>query len=279
MFLDLPAFVTKDAFLFTDFTHKLCYDKKMEVQIMKKQANSFSFTGFGLKYIAMASMTIDHAGAVFLPAASPLYTLFRGIGRIAFPIFCFLLVEGYLHTSNHQAYLKRLLLFALISEIPFDMAFFRFPAVRSFTILGSHQNVFFTLAFAFFAMMMLDLYWFTNRLTGFAWLFVIAILAEWLNFDYGLTGIMVIVIIFIYKRFRTDIPELFLYILAVLPLFSFHSISGLCVALAIPFLLLYNGEKGKPLPGNWNFPAAKYLFYAYYPIHLAIIGILAHVLF
>lgn len=245
---------------------------------MTQNLKKIRLTGFGLKYIAMASMTIDHIGAVFLPVNSQLYPLFRGIGRIAFPIFCFLLAEGFLHTSNQKAYLGRLLIFAFISEIPFDMAFFRFPFNTGWSVLSSHQNVFFTLAFAFFAMHMLDKYWFINRLTGLAWLIVAGILAEWFHFDYGLAGVMVVTIIFICKRFCPEIPPLFAYILAVACLFSTHSLSAMCVVLAIPFLLLYKGEKGNPLPRGLNFPAAKYLFYIYYPLHLTVIAILSFLL-
>lgn len=232
------------------------------------------FSGFALKYIALLSMTLDHTAAVFLPYGTPLYTLLRGIGRIAFPVYCFLLVEGYLHTSNPKSYFTRLLLFAFLSEIPFDMAFFHFPIVNSPRVLFSHQNVFFTLAFGFLTIYILDYYWFKNQLTGFAWMAVLGILAEILHFDYGLTGILVITILFICRKFRPNIGPVFTAVLTVLPLFSPGSISGLCVALAIPFLVLYNGQKGSPLPKGIVIPGVKYLFYIYYPLHLLIISLI-----
>ena len=233
-----------------------------------------SFSSFSLKYIALATMTLDHIAAVLLPYGTPLYTALRGIGRVAFPVYCFLLVEGYLHTSNRKAYFTRLLLFAFVSELPFDMAIFHFPFVKSWSALSGHQNVFFTLAFGFLSMYILDYHWFRQRMTGFTGMILIGILAEILNFDYGLNGILMILLIFICRRFRPDIPPLFVAILTVLPLFSLQSISGVCVVLSIPFLTLYNGQKGSPLPGGKTFPGAKYLFYSYYPIHLFIISIL-----
>ena len=241
---------------------------------MSTKPSFLSFNGYALKYIALAAMTLDHFAAVLLSYGTPLYTSFRGIGRIAFPIYCFLLVEGYLHTSNQKAYFSRLLLFAAISEVPFDMALFHFPLVTEPAALFSHQNIFFTLAFAFFAMHMLDYYWYRNSGLGFGWMVILGFLAEILRFDYGVSGVLVVIILFICRKFRPDIKPVFVAVLAVLPLFSPYSISGICVALSIPFMLFYNGEKGSPLPHNRSFPGAKYLFYIYYPLHLFIISLI-----
>ena len=114
-------------------------------------------TGNTLKLIAIFTMLIDHIGAAVIEAGilssndmAILETergmqwyladiVLRLIGRLAFPIFCFLLVEGFTHTGNEAKYARNLLLFALISEIPFDLAFFGrlfFPGA---------QNVYFTL--------------------------------------------------------------------------------------------------------------------------------------
>ena len=71
-----------------------------------------------LKLIALLSMALDHTGAVLFPQAQWM----RIIGRLAFPIYCFCLVEGYRHTSSVPRYLARLGLFALLSEIPFYQA-------------------------------------------------------------------------------------------------------------------------------------------------------------
>ena len=118
-------------------------------------------SGTALKYIACITMLIDHIGAscieagILLPALAagaascggiPVSTLLaadrvlRYIGRLAFPIFCFLAVEGFLHTHDIKKYVRRLLLFGLLSEVPFDLAFFRTP------FAPQHQNVYWTLA-------------------------------------------------------------------------------------------------------------------------------------
>ena len=116
-----------------------------------------SFSGTALKTIACITMLVDHIGASCIEAgiltpgldagtlsqdtlsAYPLYRLdmvLRFTGRLAFPLFCFLLVEGFVHTHNVKGYLGRLVLFGILSEVPFDLAFFRTPFTpvhRTFT--------------------------------------------------------------------------------------------------------------------------------------------------
>lgn len=114
-------------------------------------------SGTALKGIACVTMLIDHVGASCLengflsaPAApaglAALDLVLRLIGRLAFPIFCFLLVEGFVHTHDVKKYIGRLLLFGLVSEVPFDLAFFRTP------FAPGYQNVYWTLALGVLAM-------------------------------------------------------------------------------------------------------------------------------
>ena len=122
-----------------------------------------TFSGTALKTIACITMLVDHIGASCIEAgiltpgldagtlsqdtlsAYPLYRLdmvLRFTGRLAFPLFCFLLVEGFVHTHNVKGYLGRLVLFGILSEVPFDLAFFRTP------FFPGAQNVYWTLALA-----------------------------------------------------------------------------------------------------------------------------------
>jgi O-antigen/teichoic acid export membrane protein len=78
-------------------------------------------TSFVLKIIAMVTMVIDHSGDIFFPILGNNTLYFNAIGRIAFPLFCFMLVEGYKHTSNLKKYMLRLFIGALISQIPFQI--------------------------------------------------------------------------------------------------------------------------------------------------------------
>ena len=128
---------------------------------MEKTKKIKGLSGSTLKCIAAFAMLIDHAAYVLIyqeilqfqgeymqnPTTAPAefqnwyftYTLLRMIGRIAFPIFCYVLVEGFLHTKNLKKYLLRLAAFALISEIPFDLALYQTP------FHFGHQNVMFTM--------------------------------------------------------------------------------------------------------------------------------------
>ena len=129
-----------------------------------------TFSGTALKTIACITMLVDHIGASCIEAgiltpgldagtlsqdalsAYPLYRLdmvLRFTGRLAFPLFCFLLVEGFVHTHNVKGYLGRLVLFGLLSEVPFDLAFFRTP------FYPGAQNVYWTLALGVLAMGMM----------------------------------------------------------------------------------------------------------------------------
>ena len=125
-------------------------------------------SGAALKWFAVITMLIDHFAVVFFstwywPArlaagvrpmitdgARALYWILRGVGRFSFPIYCFLLVEGYFHTRNVKKYLGRLLFFGLISEIPFDLAF-----DRAWFVWQS-QNVYFTLFLGLLAVSLFD---------------------------------------------------------------------------------------------------------------------------
>lgn len=122
----------------------------------------YGITGSTLKIIAIVAMFIDHFGAIVLAnymisgkwveGAVPYSTLYniyfamRIIGRLGFPIFCFLLVEGFMHTRNIWKYLRNLIIFAAISELPFNIAF----GDALFTF--EYQNVFMTLAIGLLAL-------------------------------------------------------------------------------------------------------------------------------
>ena len=122
---------------------------------MKDHKLPVGISGSTLKIIAIVTMLIDHTGATVLRAILnqpnimdnlfnrdvwvSIYSASRSIGRLAFPIFCFLLVEGFVHTRNVYKYAGRMFLFALISEIPFDIA------LKGNLYIPQKQNVYFTL--------------------------------------------------------------------------------------------------------------------------------------
>lgn len=238
------------------------------------EEKKFGLTGSTLKWIAIITMLIDHIGASvltkrllymnwypeefggvtheFVSQYNNLYYVMRAtriIGRIAFPIFCFLLVEGFLRTKNFKKYMLRMALFALLSEIPFDLVF----AGEAF--YWEYQNVMITLLIG-----MLTMYGckvieekLLNRAGGFvAWAACFAlgaVVAELLKTDYGAKGIIAIMVLYFLRNFK-----LYQMIGGAL---SF--IWEMPAPLSFLFIGLYNGKRGMKM---------KYFFYLFYPLHL-----------
>ncbi len=182
-------------------------------------------SGFELKILAAAAMLVDHAGAILFPEAMWM----RCVGRLAFPIYCFLLVEGFCHTKDVNAYLKRLFVFALVSEVIFDYAF-----MGTFVYFG-HQNVFFTLSISLFLLKMLKEE--QRYPVQAAYLVGAALAAELLCMDYGAGGVLTV--LFFY-RFRGNKPMLALSV-GLLHVLLWGSVQGYAVLALIP-IFLYNGK-------------------------------------
>ncbi len=196
---------------------------------------------FTLKLIACASMLIDHIGHVLYPGTK----ILRHIGRLAFPIYCFLLSEGFYHTRNVWRYAARLFGFALISELPFDLAFYGHFS-------WEHQNVYFTL---FLGLILLELLRNDgNILRQLLYIGIICLTAQEIQCDYRYPGIMMI-LFFAYYR---DIPVM-RSISAGLCNLHFKSHIQRTGILALIPISLYNGKRG---------PEFKYAFYLFYPLHL-----------
>ncbi len=212
-------------------------------------------TSTGLKWIAIVTMIIDHIGAVLYPESQyPDMVILRIIGRIAFPIFAFLIVEGYRYTRDVQEYGMRLLIFALISEVPFDLAFEKVP----FTM--DHQNVFFTLALGLLAVYVYDVLKEANGLLAGGGIFIIAATAEVFRTDYGMLGVLLIVLMYAFydKRFIA------IWILVINVFFVMIGVSQnqLFAIVAVLFIWNYNGKPGRRM---------RYLFYIIYPAHILIL--------
>jgi len=234
-------------------------------------------TGSHLKWIAILTMLIDHIGAAllerallpqianavlagnafnFLPTDYHTWynfdSILRYIGRLSFPIFCFLLVEGFLHTKNVKGYLLRLGLFALISEIPFDLAF------NGSILELTSQNVFFTLFIGLTVLLVLQYFEETlpSHLLPLRYLVAITgmMFALFLRTDYDALGVLLIVLLYEFRASRKW--QCIIGALAML----FNSYTA---PFAFLFIWFYNGERGKQLP--------KYFFYAFYPVHLLVL--------
>ncbi|MBQ8814723.1 MAG: hypothetical protein IJZ85_09535 [Lachnospiraceae bacterium] len=220
----------------------------------KSWVTTGKFTGISgdtLKVIAMVTMFIDHFAHVFISPYSDLYLILRGIGRLAFPLYCFLLVEGFLHTKNYNRYVLRMALFALIAEIPFDLALYGVP------IYWGYQSVMLTLLIGLIG---LGAYrWCVNRQLPIYGILVAvaAILAGWLTrCDYGAEGVLLIFIFYLFSYSPTR-RAVGLGVWAVM--FGGLEVWGACAVLPIA---LYSGARGKG--GRWF----KWFGYAFYPLHL-----------
>ena len=208
-------------------------------------------SGSTLKVIALVSMTIDHVtyhvmGNAMGLQESWLYGCLRGVGRLAFPIFAFLVVEGYRHTHHLGKYATALFLTAVISEIPWYLL----------GETGSH-NVLFTLLLGLVAVV------FTDKAKSSSWTMVIpscciALIATWLNTDYTWHGIGLMIVFFLFRE------KMFFTFLFGVPFLMEYGIVG--TSLGILICLCYNRSRGF-IKGK----GLKYAFYLYYPLHLMVI--------
>ena len=209
----------------------------------------------GLKCVACVTMLIDHVGAVFFPQNLWL----RIIGRLAVPIYCFLLAEGAHHTKNPAKYVLRLFIGLLLAEIPFDLALY---GQLSF----SHQSVMFTLLLAFCMAMV------TRKLPLIGKALAVIpfyIAAELLHTDYGGLGI-IIAAVFIIGR---ELPEPLVIqtaglAIANLAWFTTSIIQPFAVAAMIP-ISLYSGKKDS------RSKLLQWAFYLFYPVHLMILWLIS----
>ena len=234
-------------------------NKRFEREYLKKFQ---IFNGAQLKYIAFISMLIDHANnALITPLLDGqgfllhLSNLFSILGRIAFPIFVFFIVEGFFKTRSRKKYLLTLLVFGIISEVPFDM-------FTSKTFFDPYwNNMMFTLALCLIMIWLVDilkgriknrLLWYIVSIVVVA---IFAFMAMQLSLDYDYHAIVVAYLFYIFY----DKPILGAglgYLSIIKELYSF---------LGFAMTLTYNGERGRQY---------KWFNYLFYPVHILILGLL-----
>lgn len=213
-----------------------------------------------LKLIACLTMLIDHIAAALMPWRLPM----RVIGRIAFPIYCFLLAEGVHYTRDPKQYGIRLALFAALSEIPFDMALFG-------GLTQYYQNVMLTLLLGF--LMLETMKQINEPALKVLVMIPFALAAEWLETDYGGYGV---VLIWVFGIFRGDNLMCLLGAAAVCWAMNSFRISVLGLRIPIEMFALlamlpicfYSGKK--QTSSRW----LQVGFYFFYPVHLTILWFL-----
>ena len=233
----------------------------------KELAITTGLSSTTLKMIAIIIMVIDHVGMVVFPEQ----TWMRYIGRLAFPIFAFQIAEGYRFTHNFAAYALKLLIFAFLSEIPFDLCLTNQP------FYFEYQNVFFTLLLGLLLIHELD-----GAIHNKDWIykikcigviFVITIVTLILNSDYGIHGVLLVGSFYLFREHK--IFQLISMYIIFGPLFSGNQIEIFnteimmntqlfCLA-SLPIIWLYKGKKGI------RNEAVKFFGYTFYMIHLFIL--------
>ncbi len=225
-----------------------------------------------LRVIAVIFMLSDHIWATYMSFGNWM----TYIGRLAFPIFAFQIAEGFVHTSNFKKYALRLLGFAIVTEIPFNL----FYSSRFFNPF--HQNVLFTLLLGLLAINVIDKAKkdkSTKNITlSVMWLALICV-ASTLGFvDYGFLGMLTVVMFYVLRDFPFAwLAQLVAMVLINIVFFegqvfpieilgkTFEIPSqGFAVFSLIP-IWLYGGKKGK------SSKFMQYGFYAYYPVHMLIL--------
>ena len=191
------------------------------------------------------------------------------IGRIAFPLFAFLAVEGYLHTSNLKKYIKRLIIFGLISEVPYIL----FKSIITGKII-LETNVIFTLFLGIISIYIFDKS--KNKYLGFILALIPVIIGQVLRVDYGWYGVGLVFLIYLIKNNKLKFTVLYiiynlLYYFIGYIKFEFWKISFYMPYIVfscfpIIFMILYNNKLGRKI---------KYFYYWFYPVHLILLFIIS----
>lgn len=223
-------------------------------------------SGSTLKVLACVAMFIDHFAKIYLIkfdwARMTLFSIFGRnfsvvqlmvmFGRFAFPIFAFLLVNGFLHTKDRKRYGLNLFIFALLSEIPFNLLF-------NNALTFPKQNVMFTLLLGYLALCCLDYFKGKPLISVFS-IVLLYVMTRLIKADYGASGYLFILLLYGLRKEKA-IQSLACSMLLSMKFMVFLSF--------IP-INMYNGERG-----FIKTRFSKYCFYAFYPLHMLFIYLLA----
>ncbi len=225
--------------------------------------------GTQLKLIAIITMLIDHIGAAVIEKNMDLYVryyvqydMMRAIGRMAFPIFCYLSVQGFIHTKNIKKYIARLFVFALLAEVPFDLAFF-----DSFFYI-EYNNVIWSILLGIILLEVIRRYE-QNHVIVLLSVIVASALGIFLKTDYLYITPLLMGLLYL---FRFDKKKQVIAGMMVM-LFMYYRSGFIWIASAMfSFVLIWFYDKTKSRV--W-----KYFFYIFYPAHLLILYFIRKVVF
>lgn len=221
-----------------------------------------------MKTIAMICMLIDHIGLVFFPQQ----ILWRLIGRLAMPIFAFGVARGAYYTSSMRRYMKKMLVFSLVSQLPFWW-------VETLAVGATFPSLHFNIGFTFlWALIILCVVQKSHReqrslrLVEILMVMFLLVSAETLGFDYGSYGIILVLMYYLMIVRGQGVEKIGLMIL------SYTALTYLCFMNDMDsFLLQEVGVLGIVIVGllkNISEKKIGWLFYIFYPVHLLILGII-----
>lgn len=219
-----------------------------------------------LKWIALVTMTVDHIGLFLIPNDTTLYTLMRIIGRIAFPLFAFMIAEGFLHTSNLKKYMMRLFILGVMTEVIFIGLYiisgFNLTHLWFLEGHGFRMNILWTLLLGLIGLYL------THKYESYQMLILTVLFLASIVLPYGFYGFGLIMI---FGMIQTP-KQKWGYVAGLTLIYCFYPAlslgwSGvewiqLFALVSIPLLMMYSGQKGK---GSYRF------LYLYYPIHILFI--------
>ncbi len=260
---------------------------------------TFGVSLFTLKLIAMAAMAADHIGALFFPDQ----LAWRCLGRLAFPIYCFLIVNGFFHTHSRSVYLARLVGFAVVSQIPYTLMLLEEHGVplamlpRRYDLLLHTLNSLFVLSLGLLTLLLLDKLreklGSGGHLLGLLCAAGLTALSYWLHCEYAFLGVPLIIAFYEAHLFRqssrcpcpaagvlaqlslgTAALALYVVLRCLLQgiLWKPALLYGVCQFAALLLILLYNGTRG-----HQN-KAVQYCFYLFYPAHILLLVLLHTIL-
>ena len=227
-----------------------------------------------IKYIAIVLMTVDHVAFAFVNPNSVLYYLMRLLGRLTCPIMCYFIAEGFRYTRNKMKYLRRMTVFALISQpIYFVMVFGR-PPLSTWEFF-TNWNVLYTFTVSLLMLLIMQSEKLSIRTK------VILVTVAFAFADFGDWGCVISAWVLVFHLFRGNFKKqavgfisvsLLLMTCKFLPAYeSFMAFSyQYGVLLALVPLRLYSGERGDGR-GKVMSVVNKWLFYLYYPTHMGVI--------
>lgn len=237
-------------------------------------------TGNQLKVIALVSMTLDHIGVIFFPGA----VVLRILGRLAFPIFAYMIAEGCFYTHDRKRYLLGIVGLGLLCQVAYWIA-----------AESLEQSILTSFALSIITIYALDAAWKRRDLYGFAALigalaldFVaclvlpVVLFSFYFSIDYGFFGVMIAPLCYLPRLVCPEGPVRYRWTLAAcalgLALTSVELTMGVGVGAiqwfslaTLALLAFYRGKRG-----TWHM---KYLFYIYYPAHLAVLYLIAQVIY